>query len=137
MLKSWSGSPPTASVVFPWDKVDVQGLLQTLTDVEDDSPRLRYKGKVGVLLRWNRERPQEDIPTDTPDQPSNDTLPARQMAANYPVLLLLHQKGVGIRIRGQRQDGEWHGGPFYWPVIFPPAGGQAWMYVIGTKKKKA
>jgi len=52
------------------------------------------------------------------------------------VLLLLHQKGVGIRIRGQRLDGEWHGGPFYWPVLFPPAGGQAWLYAIGSKKKK-
>lgn len=119
-----------------WDKDDVQGLLQTLTDVEDDSPRIRYKGKVGVMLRWNRERPQEDIPTDTPDRPASDTGPARQMAVNYPVMLLLHQKGVGIRIRGQRQEGEWHGGPFYWPVIFPPAGGQAWLYAIGSKKKK-
>jgi hypothetical protein len=30
-----------------WDVDNVQGLLQTLTDVEDDSPRVRYKGKVG------------------------------------------------------------------------------------------
>jgi hypothetical protein len=120
-----------------WDKDDVQGLLHTLSDVEDGSPRFRYKGKVGVLLRWNRERPQEDIPTDTPDQPVKDTIPAREMAVNYPVLLLLHQKGVGIRIRGEREKGEWNGGPFYWPVLFPPAGGQAWMYAIGSKRKKS
>jgi hypothetical protein len=102
-------------------------LLKTLTDVDEDSPKARIKDKVGVLLRWNRERPQEDIPTDTPDNPRKDTDQARQMARKYPVLLLLQQRGV--------EDG-WHGGPFFWPVLFPPAGGQAWMYAIGAKKKK-
>jgi hypothetical protein len=111
-----------------WDVADVQGLLKTLTDVDEDSPKARIKDKVGVLLRWNRERPQEDIPTDTPDNPRKDTDQARQMARKYPVLLLLQQRGV--------EDG-WHGGPFFWPVLFPPAGGQAWMYAIGTKKKRS
>jgi hypothetical protein len=110
-----------------WDVGDVQGLLKTLTDVDEDSPKERIKDKVGVLVRWNRERPQESIPTDTPDNPRKDTDPARQMARRYPVLLLLQQRGV--------QDG-WHGGPFFWPVLFPPAGGQAWMYALGSKKKK-
>jgi len=110
-----------------WDVADVQGLLKTLADVDEDSPKERIRDKVGVLVRWNRERPYEAVPTDTPDNPRKDTDMARQMARKYPVLLLLHQRGV--------EDG-WHGGPFFWPVLFPPAGGQAWMYAIGTKKKK-
>jgi hypothetical protein len=110
-----------------WDVADVQGLLKTLTDVDEESPRARVPDKVGLKVRWNRERPYEEVPTDTPDNPRKDTDPARQMARSYPVLLLLQQRGV--------EDG-WHGGPFFWPVLFPPAGGQAWMYAIGTKKKK-
>ncbi len=110
-----------------WDVADVQGLLKTLADVDEDSPKERITDKVGVLVRWNRERPYEVVPTDTPDNPRKDTDPARQMARKYPVLLLLQQRGV--------EDG-WHGGPFFWPVLFPPAGGQAWMYAIGAKKKK-
>lgn len=110
-----------------WDVGDVQGLLKTLTDVDEDSPGERIGGKVGILVRWNRERPYEAIPTDTPDNPRKDTDPARQMARSYPVLLLLQQRGL--------EDG-WHGGPFFWPVLFPPAGGQAWMYAIGAKKRK-
>ena len=111
-----------------WDVDNVQGLLQTLTDPEKDSPRERFKGKVGVLVRWNRERPQENIPTDTPDNPRKDTDVARQMARGYPVLLLLHQKGLGFG---------WHGGPFFWPVLFPPAGGQAWMYSLNPKRTRS
>ncbi len=76
----------------------------------------------------NRERPYEAVPTDTPDNPWKDTDPARQIARKYTVLLLLQQRGV--------KDG-WHVGPFFWPVLFPSAGGQARIYAIGSKRKKS
>jgi Z1 domain len=114
-----------------WDMENINGLLQTFTDknrltnLNDSSERIA--GKVGVLVRWNRERPQEDLPTDTPDNPRKDTDIARQMARKYPVILLLHQKGINF---------DWHGGPFFWPVLFPPAGNQAYMYALSASSKK-
>jgi len=107
-----------------WDVDNILGLLKILTD---DQTGRRAKNKVGILVRWNRERPYEEIPTDTPDNPRVDTDIARQMARNYPVLLLLQQKGV---------DYGWHGGPFYWPILFPPAGDKAYMYPLSTSSKK-
>ena len=106
-----------------WDVDNILGLLKILTD---DQTGRRAKNKVGILVRWNRERPYEEIPTDTPDNPRVDTDIARQMARNYPVLLLLQQKGV---------DYGWHGGPFYWPILFPPAGDKAYMYPLSTSSK--
>jgi len=107
-----------------WDVDNILGLLKVLTD---DQTGKRVKNKVGILVRWGRERPYEEIPTDTPDNPRVDTDMARQMARKYPVLLLLHQKGVGYK---------WHGGPFYWPILFPPAGDKAYMYPINSKRGK-
>lgn len=108
-----------------WVVDEIKGLLKLLTT---EVPAGRTPGRVGLLVRWDRERPYEEIPMDTPDNPRKDTDIARQEARNHPVLLLLHQK-AGPSLK-------WKAGPFFWPVIFPPAGNRAYMYALSGVKKK-
>ena len=108
-----------------WIVDEIKGLLKLLTS---EVPAGRTPGRVGLLVRWDRERPYEEIPMDTPDNPRKDTDIARQEARNHPVLLLLHQK-AGPALK-------WKAGPFFWPVIFPPAGNRAYMYALSGMKKK-
>ena len=78
---------------------------------------LKGKAKQTVLIHYAEGREMSRIREngkyiDAPDDGHNDTAPSREMAVEYPVLMLLRQNG-------KEEDG-WRGTPFYWPVLVVP-----------------
>lgn len=106
-----------------WRDEDVLSLLSVLTaPAAQGSPA----GGVAIMVRRNRNRPYHQTPTDTPDNPDNDMLPARRVATSVPVLLLMQQNG--------KIEDKWRGEAFWWPMIFPPANERAYIYAGGVKR---
>jgi hypothetical protein len=108
-----------------WNKEDVLSLLSVLTASDEEGGPQRG---VAVMIRRNRNRPYHQTPTDTPDNPDNDMLPARRVASSVPVLLLMQQNG--------KVADKWRGEAFWWPMIFPPDNERAYIYAGGAKRTR-
>ncbi|MCQ2226503.1 MAG: Z1 domain-containing protein [Bacteroidales bacterium] len=67
---------------------------------------------------------------DAPDDGRTDTAPSRQVASDYPVLMLIRQNG---------KDGEtgWRDTPFYWPVLIVPERIGKSMYALNGLAKES
>ena len=78
---------------------------------------LKNKPEQKVLIHYAEGREMSRIREngkyiDAPDDGRNDTTPSREMAVEYPVLMLLRQNG--------KEENGWRGTPFYWPVLIAP-----------------
>lgn len=97
-------------------------------DIDAFKDALRYmldgKSQLHVIARSNRNvsrlKNAGASYTDAPDDGRLDLGPARRLAVNLPVLMLIRQNG--------EKDKGWRGAPFYWPVLIAPKSIQTSIY---------
>lgn len=94
------------------------GDLWCLVRKDRDMSRERQKSNRGGSKRW----------IDAPDTNKTEIGPARELATDRPVLMLLRQNGS--------VEQGWMGAPFYWPVLMTQSGLQSAMFTINGDVKQ-
>jgi hypothetical protein len=99
---------------------DIDSFLDTLIYAAQGSP------EIIVCQRKNRNisrmKNNNTAWTDAPDDGNKDLIPAKKMAEDLPVLLLIKQNG-------SKSQG-WLDTPFYWPVFITPLNMQTSIYSL-------
>ena len=99
---------------------DIDSFLDTLIYAAQGSP------EIIVCQRKNRNisrmKNNNTAWTDAPDDGNKDLIPAKKMAEDLPVLLLIKQNG-------SKSQG-WLDTPFYWPVFITPLSMQTSIYSL-------
>lgn len=94
-------------------------------------------GKVLVLHRTNRNlnRIRENGGfMDAPMDGRTDLKPSREVAIDYPVLMLLRQNGKACKDPISGDNIGWNNAPFYWPVLLTQENINPVMYAIDQGK---
>ena len=85
--------------------------------------------KVWVMRRSGRNirrTKSNGVFTNAPDNGTSDLMPARAMAIDRPVIMLIRQDG--------KQAYGWRDAPFYWPVLLTQQNTRRAMFVTKVKK---
>ncbi|MDX8045313.1 Z1 domain-containing protein [Gracilibacillus sp. S3-1-1] len=77
------------------------------------------------IKRVNQDGRFENAP-DTPSGKKGELKVARDLAVNYPSIMLLKQKGL--------EENGWRGTPFWWPVMVTPRNMESTVYAKETVK---
>lgn len=72
---------------------------------------------------------------DAPLDGHTDSAPAKEIATDKPVIVLLRQNGNKVLDDWGRNIG-WNNAPFYWPVLLPQADIDPVMFAIDTARNK-
>lgn len=94
--------------------------------------------KMWCLYRENRNMPRirkNGAFIDAPLDGHTDSAPAKEIATDKPVIVLLRQNGNKIIDDWGRNIG-WNNAPFYWPVLLPQANINPVMFAIDTARNK-
>ncbi|WP_419726414.1 Z1 domain-containing protein [Terrisporobacter petrolearius] len=90
------------------------------------------KGKVHLIVREGRDTkkytPGAGRLMNSPDNGTQDGIPAKRMAIHNPSLILIKQNGKSDEEYG------WSGAPFWWPVLVTPKNVKSTVYAVDYMK---
>ncbi len=98
---------------------DIEGFIDALKYAAQGSDKVWVFSRTG--RKAARKKNHGTAWTDAPDDGRNDLQPARQLATDKPLIMLLRQDGA-------EHNKGWRDSPFYWPVMLTPGNMQTSVY---------